>query len=119
MASVKFTVNIDSSTVGPDKIKFLLTKNISVTEPMVNTSKYGLTSVATVLVAAITPRLMVFAKNTHATETITIEDGSANALAVLKSGEFAVFPVKTNVGVSAKTDSGAAVVEFGYWAIND
>ena len=118
MATVKFRLVTSSSTVGPDKLDFAVEKSVSVTEPLLNMAKVSVaTGSDTVILGTSNVQSYVYLRNTDATNFVTIKNNADNTLAVLRPGEFALFPLVASAGLELIADTGACVCEYGHWAV--
>ena len=104
MATVKFRLSTTSSTVGPDNLDFTVEKLVTVSEPMSNMSRVS------VLTGADT--IMLTTAN-----VVTVKNDAGNTLAILRAGEFSLFPVAASAGAEVRADTGTCIVEYGYWAV--
>ena len=118
MATVKFRLSTTSSTVGPDNLDFTVEKLVTVGEPMNNMSKVSVaTGADTVILSTANVQSYLYVRNTDATNFVTIKNTADNTLAVLRAGEFSLFPVAASAGVELRANTAACVVEYGYWAV--
>ena len=118
MATVKFRLSTTSSTVGPDNLDFTVEKLVTIGAPMNNLSKASVaTGADTVVIANTNVQSYLYVRNTDATNFVTIKNTADNTLAVLRAGEFSLFPVAASAGVELSANTAACVVEYGYWAV--
>ena len=118
MATVKFRLVISSSTVGPDKLDFAVEKSVSVTEPLLNMAKVSAaTGEDTVILGTGNVQSYVYVRNTDTTNFVTIKNNADNTLAVIRPGEFALFPIAASAGLELLADTAACIVEYGHWAV--
>ena len=120
MATVKFRLGISSSTVGPDKLDFAVEKSVSVTEPLLNMAKVSVaTGSDTVILGTGNVQSYVYIRNTDATNFVTIKNGTdaGTTLAIIRPGEFALFPLAASSGLELIADTDACVCEYGHWAV--
>jgi len=118
MATVKFRLNVSSSTVGPDKVDYAVEKLVTVTEPLLNMAKVSVATVGdTVILANSNVQSYVYIRNTDATNYVRVKNTADNTLAILRAGEFALFPLAASAGLELIADTGACVCEYGHWAV--
>ena len=118
MATVKFRLVTSSSTVGPDKLDFAVEKSVSVTEPLLNMAKVSVaTGSDTVILGTGNVQSYVYIRNTDATNFVTIKNNADNTLAIIRPGEFALFPLAASAVLELIADTGACVCEYGHWAV--
>ncbi len=118
MATVKFRLVTSSSTVGPDKLDFAVEKSVSVTEPLLNMAKVSVaTGSDTVILGTSNVQSYVYLRNTDATNFVTIKNNADNTLAIIRPGEFALFPLAASAGLELTADTDACVCEYGHWAV--
>ena len=118
MATVKFRLVTSSSTVGPDKLDFTVEKSVFVTEPLLNMAKVSVaTGSDTVILGTGNVQSYVYIRNTDATNFVTIKNNADNTLAIIRPGEFALFPLAASAGLELIADTGACVCEYGHWAV--
>lgn len=118
MATVKFRLGISSSTVGPDKLDFAVEKSVSVTEPLLNMAKVSVaTESDTVILGTSNVQSYVYIRNTDATNFVTIKNNADDTLAIIRPGEFALFPLAASAGLELIADTDACICEYGHWAV--
>jgi len=118
MATVKFRLVTSSSTVGPDKLDFAVEKSVSVTEPLLNMAKVSVaTGSDTVILGTSNVQSYVYLRNTDATNFVTIKNNADNTLAIIRPGEFALFPLAASAGLELIADTDACICEYGHWAV--
>ena len=117
-SSVKFKLSAVSSSVGADKMDFTVEKLVSVTEPLSNMAKVSVaTGADSVVLGTSNVQSYVYVRNTDTTNYVTIKNNADNTLAIVRAGEFALFPVAASAGVELRADTAACIVEYGYWAV--
>lgn len=118
MATVKFRLSTTSSTVGPDNLDFTVEKLVTVSEPMSNMSRVSvLTGADTIMLTTANVQSYLYVRNTDATNFVTVKNDAGNTLAILRAGEFSLFPVAAAAGAEVRADTGTCIVEYGYWAV--
>lgn len=118
MATIKFRLNTTSSTVGPDRLDFTVEKSVSITEPFLNMAKVSVaTGADTVILGTGNVQSYVYIRNTDATNFVTIKNNADNTLAIIRAGEFALFPIAAAAGLELLADTGVCLCEYGHWAV--
>jgi hypothetical protein len=118
MATIKFRLNTTSSTVGPDRLDFIVEKSVSITEPFLNMAKVSVdTGADTVILGTGNVQSYVYLRNTDATNFVTIKNNADNTLSIIRAGEFALFPIAASAGLELLADTAACIVEYGHWAV--
>jgi hypothetical protein len=118
MATIKFRLSTTSSTVGPDKLDFAVEKSVSVTEPLLNMAKVSVAiKSGTVILGTGNVQSYVYIRNTDATNFVTVTNNAGNTLAIIRAGEFALFPLAASAGLELIADTEACVCEYGHWAV--
>jgi hypothetical protein len=118
MATVKFRLNVSSSTVGPDKVDYAVEKLVSVTEPLLNMAKVSVGAGSdTVILADTNVQSYVYLRNTDTTNSVTVKNTANNTLAILRAGEFALFPLAASAGLELVSSAGTCICEYGHWAV--
>ena len=118
MATIKIKVGVESSNVGADKLSFLLSKDITVTQPFQNITQVTADFAApTVLLGVTNVQSYMFFRNIDSTNFIEIKDNAGNVLSTLRPLEYCLFPVDAAIGVEAQADTAACILEYAYWAV--
>lgn len=116
MATVKFRLNVSSSTVGPDNLDFTVEKLVTVSEPMNNMSRVTLEVGAdTVILSGTHSKAYMYFRNTDSSAKIVIRNTADDTLVNMLPGQFAVLPINENIGIKAQTATGTPILEYAYW----
>jgi len=116
MATVKFRLNVSSSTVGPDNLDFTVEKLVTVSEPMNNMSRVTLEVGAdTVILSGTHSKAYMYFRNTDSSAKIVIRNTADDTLVNMLPGQFAVLPINENIGIKAHTGTGTPILEYAYW----
>ena len=116
MATVKFRLNVSSSTVGPDNLDFTVEKLVTVSEPINNMSRVTLAVGAdTVILSGTHSKAYMYFRNTDSSAKILIENTADDVLINMLPGQFAVLPINENIGIKAHTATGTPILEYAYW----
>jgi len=116
MATVKFRLNVSSSTVGPDKLDFTVEKLVTVSEPMNNMSRVTLASGSdTVILSNTHSKAYMYFRNIDSSSKILIKNTANDTLVNMLPGQFAVLPVNENIGIEAEAATGTPILEYAYW----
>jgi len=116
MATVKFRLNVSSSTVGPDNLDFTVEKLVTVSEPMNNMSRVTLEVGAdTVILSGTHSKAYMYFRNTDSSANILIRNTADDILVNMLPGQFAVLPINENIGIKAHTATGTPILEYAYW----
>ena len=117
MATLSTTLTFSSSDATSDTLKVTNTDTLTIGEPAVNIARASIatgaaTNIITTANAAIT---YVYLKNTDTSNFVTVKIDAGTDFAVLSAGEFMLLPMKGGVGLEVQADTGACIVEYGYW----
>ena len=116
MATVKFRLNVSSSTVGPDNLDFTVEKLVTVSEPMNNMSRVTLAAGAdTVILSGTHSKAYMYFRNTDSSAKILIKNTADDVLINMLAGQFAVLPINENIGIEAVASAGTPILEYAYW----
>jgi len=116
MATVKFRLNVSSSTVGPDNLDFTVEKLVTVSEPMNNMSRVTLAVGAdTVILSGTHSKSYMYFRNTDSSAKVSIKNTANDILVNMLPGQFALLPVHENIGIEAVALSGTPILEYAYW----
>ena len=117
MGTLKSVLELSSSTLGPDKLKVMAIENIAVGDTFTNTSVINAPIAGAVVFANTQGESSVFLRNTDPTNFVTVSNTAGVSLAVLKpSGGVAFFVLPASSGMDVTGDTGACLVEFGFWS---
>ena len=118
MATLNLNLTIRSVDTSSNVLSLHPSDILTVEEPLEDTSKV---SVDTVTPSEIVPSTAakdtyVYIKNTDVTNFVTLRTASASApFASLEPGEFCFITALASVGLEVLADTGACVIEYGYW----
>jgi len=120
MASLKATINLNTTDATSDTLKLNNTAELTTTVPAVNVGRIEVsTSAATnLLTAAVNTSITyVYLKNTatDVSHILTVKDDAGNAFSDLSSGESMFLPIKGSVGLECQASGASITAEYGYW----
>lgn len=118
MATLTVTIGIASADATSESLSLGAAGSLSVEQPMVSPGSVSVlhTAPTNILTAAAnTADTYVFAKNTDETNFVEGKDDAGNVLMQLNPGEFTWLTVQGGIGFELQADTGACVVEYGYW----
>lgn len=118
MATLTTTLTLSSTDATSDRLNLSVSDSLTTGNPAVNLARasIGTSSATNILTSsANTTITYIYLKNTDTTNFVTVKIDDGTDFAVLSAGEFLIMPVKASVGIELQADTGACVVEYGYW----
>ena len=115
MATLKATLELSSSSLGPDKLYIPIIENISVQAPFTNMGNVVAPTGGTVVLANTNAESVVYLRNID--QTNIVSNTAGNTLAMLKPvGGVAFFTLAASSGLNLTAAVASCTVEVGYWA---
>ena len=117
-SSVKFKLAIESSSVGTDRLDFLVQQNPLVQAPNVNLARTSAPTApsSTVILGATHVHAIVYVKNLDTTNKMYVENTAGHVVAEIGKGNFALLEIPANSGLEFVADTAPVEVEYGYWS---
>ena len=117
MATITPTLTISSSDATVDSLSLSVTDTLSTTIPAINTARASIAtgSATEILGTAQNIHTYVYLRNTDTTNFVSVKTAGGTTYARLKPGEFMFLPVELSIGIECQANTGACVVEYGYW----
>tara|TARA_Y100000310_G_C20380063_1_gene667658 strand:- start:284 stop:649 length:366 start_codon:yes stop_codon:yes gene_type:complete len=118
MATLTPTLTLTSSDTSSDALSLTVTDSLTVTTPMLDSSRIAIaTGSAQAVIASNSAFSYVYVKNqsgTNSTDYIQVKLGG-DAKIKLDVGEFCWLPLYSTQAVTAEAYGGACTVEYAYW----
>jgi len=115
--SVKFKLVIQSSSVGTDRLDFLVEENPAVAAPNVNLGTATAPNREPVVILAEKHSAsIVYVKNLDATNKIFVKNAEGHVLSEISKGNFALLEIPLGSGLAFEADTADCEVEYGYWS---
>ena len=119
MATLTPTLTLTSSDTSSDALSLTVTDSLTVTTPMLDSSRIAIaTGSAQAVIASNSAFSYIYVKNqsgTNSTDYIQVLLGG-DAKVRLDVGEFCWLPLYNAQAITAEAQVGACVVEYGYWS---
>ena len=115
--SVKFKLVIQSSSVGTDRLDFLVEENPAVEAPNVNLATAAAPNGSQVVILGGSHAAsVVYVKNLDTTNKIFVKNQAGHVLSEISKGNFALLEIPLNTGLEFEADTAPCEVEYGYWS---
>ena len=118
MASVRFRINIKSSTTSSDLLDFTIERDTLVVPPFKALSREtAVAATPLVILPNTNARCMFYFKNLDVTNYVDVTNTAGHVLSRVSPGAFCLLSVKEAVGVSFLANVGNCLTEYGYWTV--